>query len=1064
MRIRAETIFKLATYLIAAASGAGIFVLQIGWEREISIPMGGDTLAIMTILFAFLIGLGSGGEYFGRLADKTKSPWKQCGSLALLGSASILIVSIFFLPGIFGTIAYSRGSFIFTYLWRFGLSSILIFIPTFFLGGLLPTLLKFLSRFNHAIGTETGRVYALFSLGGVIGTLGSGFIFIPLFGTEGAIIIATTIFAFIATSVWLLKLPHHLEEEKAIQKNNETLNPAQNKTPAAISKTERYLSMFSLALIGAITISLEIIWTRTLGLMIGSSVFGFSIMVATCLVGISAGSYLSSRFIDNLDHTFAWFGAFTVLAGVTAVGSSWFMNELPWWFSRITEITGEITALNYFLKFLTSSIVLLPPMAIIGALFPLSVNIIIKSPLHTGKTVGRTFALYMIGSGLGGLFTSIILIPSIGLRATIAVTTSMLIILGALLLIEQKFRQRKTIYLTQGVLASIFGIINLIAQPPWDPLLLSNSRRSTHGLYPAYDSAWLAHEDGLNASIAVVERENINTRYLIVNGVETLSIPIENGPSESNLKTQKLMGILPIVLNTQEPKSALVLGAGTGKTVSTILKDERVSNVDIIEIEPAMYKMEKFFNTPGNERITRYVGDTRDFLLSKYDRYDLITSSSPTLFHSSISNGVSSEFYRAVSERLTGDGIFCQWIEPGRFSEEEFTAIIRTFRTHFPIIILAEGGSSRDLILIGGRSPLHININQLKEGLKVFSKDEDETFTYSTLLSHLLVGPNGSYKLGLGAQILSDTNPRIEFSTSTINGPKREAEKANLKLTREFVDDEIAKMIQTDSQTDDSKASILAQIAIDSIRNLPARRASIPRAEVIKSYITSSFEEDFTPEALFAYALLTDTDQGEIFKNIMNYKTTSPVSLMIKGELALNLGELKSAKTFFDQAISKEPYLSRAYYLKGITCQQLNRIEEAIAAYKLGAELGNSDAAISLGNLLLTKDNAPEAEKWYKKATTLNPTSWIAWDNLGKIYYEQDKREEAIKAFGYVLLLRPHYPDPHRYLGNIFRDLGQSDLALKHYELYLTHSKDQEHSLEITRSITSIREPKSSNQ
>lgn len=1068
--MKPRIILKSLSYILATACGVGTFVLQIGWTRELSIPMGGNTLAVATILFAFLVGFGSGAEYFGRLADRVETPLKQFGWLAFFAAISSLVVSAFFWPGIFGSIPFNKTAVILSFLLRFGLSSILIFIPTFFVGGLLPTLLRSLSNTNHEVSVETGVVYSLYSAGGVAGTLLSGFLFVPLFGTVGTLTIAVAIFAFIATAIWALHpAMHNYFSKLEMGKKNFSYFSFNN---SKSSKTERSLLLISLVLIGGISIALQIIWSRTLGLMLGSSIFGFSIMISACLVGISTGSYLTSRFIKTIESPFAWFGPLVILAGVTSVGTSWFMNELPWWFRQISTLSGNIITLEFALKFLVSSIVMLPPMAIIGGLFPISVHVMLKSPHQAGRTIGRIFALYMVGCGAGVLFVLLLFIPSLGLRSTIAIITSTLTILGALLLLVRTISQKRFIYIYQSGLAILFAIINLVALPPWNPLILTgasnnnldaNNRTELYRQLASTDgTSWIAYEDGLNASVSVIERSNLNTRYLTINGRAVLSAPIEVGPSDSNFKTQTMMAIIPIILQTEEPTSGLVLGNGTGTIVSTILKGKEIKGIDVIEGEPAIYKMSKYFNLPNNiteSKITRYLGDARDFLLSKNKRYNFITSSAPSPWEMGGASNFSVEFYNAVAEHLVGDGLYCQWLEIGRLKEKELRAVIRTFRSAFPVILLVQGGSERDLILVGSKRPIHINIDKMKERLKLFSTGEETGLTFTSLLPNFLIGPNGSYDLGLGSSILTDKNPWIEFSPTIYQDPSPENEKANWKLLKGSINDDIVRMIQINRLSSSEKASILAQIAIEginSIQSIQSTKGSSPLTIGMKNYVSASFEKETTPEGLYAYSLLINDEQDQIFQEAMNYPANFANSLLVKGEISLNSNKLQDAKNYFKQAIEKDPQLGRAFYLNGATNERLNQQDEAIKSYKKGAELGNSDAAVSLGNIYFKNEKLIEAEECYKKATILNPNSWVAWDNLGKLHFKLKNVQEAIKDFNFVITLRSSYSEPYRYLGQLYNQQGNTKKALEEYEIYLSLNPDNQSDVE--REIASIKE------
>lgn len=83
---------------------------------------------------------------------------------------------------------------------------------------------------------------------------------------------------------------------------------------------------------------------------------------------------------------------------------------------------------------------------------------------------------------------------------------------------------------------------------------------------------------------------------------------------------------LPFRVMNHLPRRALVLGAGTGNDVATLL-DEGVEQVDAVEIDPAIVQIgrERHPDHPyDSPRVRVFVTDARSFLNNSRDRYDLI--------------------------------------------------------------------------------------------------------------------------------------------------------------------------------------------------------------------------------------------------------------------------------------------------------------------------------------------------------------------------------------------------------------------------------------------------------
>src|SRR5262245_21108915 len=148
------------TLLFAFLSGFSALLYQILWARQFAVVLGSASHAISTVLAAFMGGLGIGGLVLGRAVDR--SPYHPLRIYAVIEfgiaiAAAIVDVVIRVSPALYGSI-YSLGlpGGVF-YAVRFLLTFLILCIPTFFMGGTLPALI----RDRHAVG----RIYAANTLG-----------------------------------------------------------------------------------------------------------------------------------------------------------------------------------------------------------------------------------------------------------------------------------------------------------------------------------------------------------------------------------------------------------------------------------------------------------------------------------------------------------------------------------------------------------------------------------------------------------------------------------------------------------------------------------------------------------------------------------------------------------------------------------------------------------------------------------------------------------------------------------------------------------------------------------
>jgi spermidine synthase len=186
-----------AVLVVAGLSGAAAMMDEVGYNRVLSMVLGGSVYAFSAMLASFLAGLSAGAFVFSR--SKVSGP-KALGRLAALQAA---LGAVVILTGY----AFDRLWLVFMGLaqtaWHFGLDldqwqkgiqflvAFGILFPTAFLAGsLFPLALKSHPWFSREPGEKVGRVYAANTLGAIAGSLLAAFFLIPLTGVRQALVAA----------------------------------------------------------------------------------------------------------------------------------------------------------------------------------------------------------------------------------------------------------------------------------------------------------------------------------------------------------------------------------------------------------------------------------------------------------------------------------------------------------------------------------------------------------------------------------------------------------------------------------------------------------------------------------------------------------------------------------------------------------------------------------------------------------------------------------------------------------------------------------------------------------
>jgi hypothetical protein len=145
------------------------------------------------------------------------------------------------------------------------------------------------------------------------------------------------------------------------------------------------------AVSGFASLSYETLWTRVFSLVIGSSIYAFTVMLATFLVGIGAGSILFAPIVDRMKKPVAWFAVLEAVIGGVSLVSIFAYRELPFIFFSLKESFSEQFWLFLFIQFLLCAAIMIVPTLCMGAIFPLVGRIYTKDLSTVGKNIGDIY-------------------------------------------------------------------------------------------------------------------------------------------------------------------------------------------------------------------------------------------------------------------------------------------------------------------------------------------------------------------------------------------------------------------------------------------------------------------------------------------------------------------------------------------------------------------------------------------------------------------------------------------------------------------------------------------------
>ena len=732
-------------------SGASALIYQVVWVRQLLLIVGTTTAAVSTVLSVFMAGLGLGAWLFGSAADRSRVPLRLYGYLELGIGLYALVLPMLITASMAPYVRVARhlaGEPEILLPVRVALGFLLLLVPTFLMGGTLPVLVRHVARSFERFGADLGILYSMNLLGGVAGSLAAGFVLIPIFGVRGASVAAATGNLGVGLAALLLAGRGTGADAPAGAARASVLRRVE------IPHEVRPLLWAAVFFSGLLSMAFEILWTRILVFTLGSTVYAFTVILATFLAGLALGGWL---FVALEGHTRPRYTLATALlaAGVAALllapvstRSQGVISALSSWFGWTGDVFLVGTAI-------CAAFVVLAPATLMGLVLPLAMRLLVDDLDRAGGRVGRAYLVNTVGCVLGSLLTGFALIPLLGLKGTLLLLVGIQLALGAALLWRIEPRRMRSLRLlgTAGALAVAGFLVTsqLLRGPnPFDPALREAGA-------PVVE----AHHDGIGASVSVLRYPNA-VKTLRIDGFEAASNKVMAG-------YMPMMTHIPMLLHP-DPHRLLVICFGTGSTAGAGLLYPDVS-VEAVDINRTVFGFASHFvgvnhGVARDPRARLVVDDGRNFLLTTRDRYDVITSEPMPPRHAGVVNLYSTEYYELARERLEVGGFVAQWLPMHLLTLDESLQILRTVQDVFPETTLWLHGDT-GIIVARRDDPARIDLARVARALAIGRvRDELADLGVRTPLDFAklyVLGPDEIRAMTSSERPVTDDRPSVEF-------------------------------------------------------------------------------------------------------------------------------------------------------------------------------------------------------------------------------------------------------------------------------------------------------------
>ncbi len=695
-------------------SGFCSLLYEVLWTRLAFAHFGIITPVLSLVVSVFMLGLGIGSAFGGRLAAFATRRFRISPVYLYAAAEGLVAIGAFVVPNLFNWSAVllvqagaaNSATFLF-------LSAACIVVALFpwcvAMGATIPLMMAFVRGVNPDARESFSFLYSANVFGAATGAVLTAMVLIELFGLRGTYTLAAAANAAIATIAIGLGISVPLgrpQQGAAVVESGRT--PVQR---SGWARAVLFITGFS-------SVGMEVCWARDFTFVLLTTIYAFALILATYLIATYVGSSIYRSAISrnpelSVQGAVAWLFPLSLLPVV--LGD-------PRTDQSVLQTLLSIVPLCGFLGFLTPGLV---------------------DRFGGGDAIrgGRLYALNILGAILGPLVAGYLLLPLVGIRWSMILLAFPL--LAALVLIDRRDARRRFLALTAAAVTAAVAIF----------------------LSRAYDDASLYPrpvEVRRDYAASVVAYGTGLSKQLLVNAVHITAL--------GNMDV-KVMAHLPMALRGHA-RRALAICFGMGTTFRSL--SAWGVNTTAVDLSPSVIESFAFFypDAPAilaNSGERTVADDGRRYLMRTDELFDVATLDPPPPVEAAGSSLLYSvQFYDILKKRLAPGGILAQWLP---LTEPRLTqSVALALKESFPYVLAFKGNvgwhfiaSAAPLVIPSAKEFVARMPRAARRDLVEWAGGEGAEAEARDILSHqvpfaTLMPPSGS-----NVPALSDDRPYNEY-------------------------------------------------------------------------------------------------------------------------------------------------------------------------------------------------------------------------------------------------------------------------------------------------------------
>lgn len=746
--------------LLLAGSGCAALIYEIVWFQLLQLVIGSSAVSLGLLLAFFMGGMCAGSLAFGRVISRRLDPRRVYAALEL-GVGAFGVLALFGIPLVGHLYLLGPSSGLAGLVFRGVVAGLCLVPPTLLMGCTFPAASRWVGDSSSGGVSWLGLLYSANTCGAVAGCVLAGFYLLRVHDLGVATYAAAAINAAMALLAY--SLPSNASSATSVISD----------APARRARGFVWIYV-SIGLSGLAALGAEVVWTRLLSLLLGATVYTFSIILAVFLMGLWAGSgggsLLARRFREP---RLALAGCQLLIVLACAWTAHAVARSLPYW--PVDPTLSIDPWMSFELDMIRCAFAILPAALLWGASFPLALACAAGEGEDPARLTGEVYAANSAGAIVGALLFSLVMIPWAGTAGSqqILIWVAALGAAAALAPLApvtggaMRVAAGGVVALALALTASL-----TVREVPWQMIAFGRNvatlLRAAHAGLARGLATPLFVGEGTSSSVVITQRGD--QRVFYVSGKsEASSAPVD-------MRLQRMMGHLPALIHPN-PHTVLVVGFGAGVTAGSFVPYPEVQRITICELEPLIPPASgNFFaqqnNGVINDARTHVVyDDARHYILTAADKFDVITTDPIHPWVKGTSALYSKEYYELVKQHLNPGGVAAQWLPLYESDEDTVRTELATFFAVFPGATVWSNftdGDGYDLVLLGRTEESAIDINEMDRRLKMnadaskslaevgFPSAVDLLATYAGRAPDL-------QPMVAGAQINNDLSMRLQY-------------------------------------------------------------------------------------------------------------------------------------------------------------------------------------------------------------------------------------------------------------------------------------------------------------